>query len=70
MTEFMTVEEVAEYLRLEPTTIRSMIRRGDLPATKFGNKYRIQRAVVIAMTAPELTPELRNKLRALLGGAS
>ena len=31
-----TVVEVADYLRLEPETIRLMARRGDLPSLKLG----------------------------------
>jgi excisionase family DNA binding protein len=33
-----TVVEVASYLRLEPETIRSMARRGDLPCLKLGKR--------------------------------
>jgi excisionase family DNA binding protein len=33
-----TVTEVANYLRLEPETIRAMARRGDLPCLKLGKR--------------------------------
>ena len=35
-----TVEEVAKYLRLSPTTVRAMARRGYLPARKVGRVWR------------------------------
>ncbi len=37
-----TVENVAEYLKLQPETIRSMARRGELPAIKIGKVWRFQ----------------------------
>jgi excisionase family DNA binding protein len=33
-----TVEEVAQYLRLQPETVRVMSRRGELPCLKVGTK--------------------------------
>jgi excisionase family DNA binding protein len=38
-----TVEDVAAYLRLEVETIRSMARRGELPAIKVGRVWRFRR---------------------------
>lgn len=38
----LTVDEVAKYLRLKPETIRSMARRGDLPAIKLGRVWRFR----------------------------
>gem|GEM_PF-2214148 len=35
-----TVEEVAEYLRLKPATIRRMAREGKIPAIKVGKSWR------------------------------
>ena len=35
-----TVEDVAIYLRLEPETVRSMTRNGDLPGFKVGRVWR------------------------------
>jgi excisionase family DNA binding protein len=37
-----TVEDVAEYFKLQPETIRSMARRGELPAIKIGKVWRFQ----------------------------
>ncbi len=42
--EILTVEEAAQYLKVDPVTIRNIIRRGLLPAMKVGRIYRIRRA--------------------------
>jgi excisionase family DNA binding protein len=41
-----TVEDVADYLQLQPETIRSMARRGELPALKIGKVWRFQRQAI------------------------
>ena len=33
-----TVEEVAEYLRVQPETVRAKARKGELPAYKVGKR--------------------------------
>ena len=42
----LTVDEVAKYLRLKPETIRSIARRGDLPAIKLGRVWRFRRSSI------------------------
>ena len=42
----LTVDEVAKILRLKPETIRSMARRGDLPAIKLGRVWRFRRSSI------------------------
>ena len=44
-----TVDEVADYLKLQPETIRSMARRGELPALKIGKVWRFQRHAIHEM---------------------
>jgi excisionase family DNA binding protein len=44
-----TVEDVAAYLQLQPETIRSMARRGELPALKIGKVWRFQKQAINAM---------------------
>lgn len=41
MSKFYTTSEVAELLRLKPTTITRYIREKKLIAAKFGYEYRI-----------------------------
>ncbi len=41
-----TVDDVAAYLKLQPETIRSMARRGELPALKIGKVWRFQKHAI------------------------
>ncbi len=59
-TEVLTLAEVAGYLRLSKKTIYKMARRGELPAFKAGNHWRLKR--------PELEEWIRRRTRA--GAAS
>ena len=43
-SEWMTVKEIADTIRVHPSTVREWIRSGRLKAAKFGKKdYRIKR---------------------------
>ena len=42
----LTVDDVAKFLRLKPATIRSMARRGELPAIKLGRVWRFKRSSI------------------------
>jgi excisionase family DNA binding protein len=44
-----TVEDVAAFLKLQPETIRSMARRGELPALKIGKVWRFQKNAIHEM---------------------
>jgi excisionase family DNA binding protein len=44
-----TVEDVADYMKLQPETIRSMARRGELPALKIGKVWRFQKHAIHEM---------------------
>ena len=46
MTEFMTVKEVGEYLRLAPITIYRLAERKALPGFKAGSKWRFIKSEV------------------------
>jgi len=39
-SKLMTVKEVADYLKLHPTTIYNMLKRRELPAFKVGYDWR------------------------------
>lgn len=43
----LTVDELAEYLRLEPQTIRTLAREGKIPALKVGRIWRFRRSEVL-----------------------
>jgi excisionase family DNA binding protein len=40
----LTISEVAEILRMHPTTIYRLVKRGELPGFKIGGNWRINRA--------------------------
>jgi len=42
VSEFLTVNEVAEKLRLHPATIAKYVREGKILALKFGRVWRIR----------------------------
>lgn len=45
-TEFLTVNEAAEILRVSRDTVFSLIRSGKLPAFKVGKQFRIRRDTI------------------------
>ncbi len=40
---YIDVAEAAKILKVHPETVKRLIRDGKLPATKFGNKWVIER---------------------------
>jgi len=51
--DLLTVDEVADYLRIKSTTVRDLIKRGELPAARVGRVYRIRRADVEKLLSTE-----------------
>lgn len=41
--DFLAVAEIAAYLEITPKTVTNLIHRGDIPAFRFGKKFRIPR---------------------------
>ena len=39
----MTVQDVAEYLNVDPKTVYRLVNRGDLPGFKVGGSWRFHR---------------------------
>lgn len=50
----LTVDETAQYLSCTPTTVRRMLRRGDLRGVKFGKFWRVPREVLRRVEAEAL----------------
>ena len=50
---YLSGPEAAELLRVHVETLYRMIRRGEIPATKLGQRYRIRREHVNALLAGE-----------------
>ena len=46
MAELMTIEEVADYLRVTEKTIYRLLERSGIPATKVGRQWRFDKASV------------------------
>jgi len=44
--DIMTLEEVAEYLRLKPQTIYTWAQEKRIPAAKIGKEWRFRRSVI------------------------
>ena len=42
--EYLTVNEIAEHLKLNPQTVRNWIDQGSLPAVRIGRRVRVPRA--------------------------
>jgi excisionase family DNA binding protein len=43
VTRLLTVGEIADYLRVNPTTIYRRLKRQELPAFKVGGNWRLKR---------------------------
>lgn len=41
MMEFYTVPEIAEILKVDPRTVRTLIQKNEIIALKVGSEYRI-----------------------------
>lgn len=44
--EIMTIEEVAEYLKLKPQTIYTWAQTGKIPAAKLGKEWRFSKRIL------------------------
>jgi excisionase family DNA binding protein len=44
--EIMTIKELAEYLRVHPSTLYKLLRRGTLPGFRIGSDWRFHREVI------------------------
>ena len=65
--DLWSVEEVARYLGVRPTTVYQWCREGRLPALKLGKVWRIRRSALDAfLSRSEHNPTLVGQLRAFL----
>jgi excisionase family DNA binding protein len=44
--QIMTLEEVAEYLRVKPQTIYTWAQEGKIPAAKLGKEWRFKKSMI------------------------
>ena len=45
-SDIMTLEEVAEYLRLKPQTIYTWAQEKKIPAAKLGKEWRFKKSII------------------------
>ena len=55
--DWLTVEEIADELRVHVSTVREWIRQRRLKAAKFGRDYRIKRSDYIDFINKHYNPE-------------
>jgi len=58
----MTLEEVAEYLRLTPQTIYTWAQEKKIPAVKLGKEWRFRRSLIDKWFNEHLDEKFRNYL--------
>ena len=46
MDNIMTLEEVANYLKMKPQTIYTWAQKGSIPAVKLGKEWRFRKDVI------------------------
>jgi len=46
MPQLMTVEELGDYLRFNKKTVYRLLKQGDIPAIKIGNKWRFDKKAI------------------------
>jgi excisionase family DNA binding protein len=51
--QLWTVDDVAQYLQLQPETIRALARRGELPALKIGKVWRFHKSAIHSLVTPD-----------------
>lgn len=51
---FLTVAEVAEFMRVSKMTVYRMVHNGDIPAVRVGRSFRVPQAAVEEMLAQGL----------------
>ncbi|MDF9409743.1 helix-turn-helix domain-containing protein [Pelotomaculum isophthalicicum JI] len=43
----MNLEEAAEFLRISQTTLKKLLREGEIPARKVGREWRLSRQALL-----------------------
>lgn len=60
--KIMTLEEVAEYLRLTPQTIYTWAQEKKIPAVKLGKEWRFRKSLIDKWFNEHLDEKFRNYL--------
>lgn len=59
MDKILTLEEVAEYLRVSEKTVKEWVNKGELPGGKLGTSWRFRRGDIEEWVNKQLAPSLR-----------
>jgi len=57
--QIMTLEEVAEYLRMSDRTVKDWVTQGKLPGGKLGTSWRFQRNEIESWVNQKLSPRIK-----------
>lgn len=57
--EIMTIEEVAEYLRVSARTVYDWAQKGEIPCGKMGTSWRFKRQEIEDWVTQKLTPRIK-----------
>jgi len=57
----MSIEEVAEYLKISVPTIYRMVRRGQLPGIKLGRQWRFRQADIYNLFVQRYTDKIKKR---------
>ena len=52
-TQIMTVEEVADFLKLSKITIYKLVKKGQLPGFRVGNSWRFRKETVLEIISQQ-----------------
>jgi len=62
-TKWLTIEELAEYLKMGRTKLYRMAQDGDIPASKVGNQWRFDRERIDAWMNETMSTPTEKKTR-------
>ncbi len=65
--DLLTIQEVAQMMKVSPVTIRRHINHGDLPAVKFGRRVRVPREAVNQLVTPVESKATKRKTVSIKG---
>ena len=57
-SQIMTVEEVADFLKLSKITVYKLVKKGDLPGFRVGNSWRFRRETIAGIITKQPAPKV------------
>ena len=62
-TQIMTVEEVADFLKLSKITIYKLVKKGQLPGFRVGNSWRFRKETVLEIISQQTDSDSKKDAR-------